>query len=98
MKCLNLKKTKLYANDDNYLWHSTLCHIGLDRIQKLAKGCPINELSVGILLVSKSFLERKMIKMFFSIKRQRATQWLELVHSEVCRQMSVQAKVDTSAS
>ena len=60
-------------------------------INRLTKDGPLRELTVGTLPVCESCLEGKMIKRYFSAKGQRATQPLELVHSNVYRPLNVQA-------
>ena len=75
-----------------YLWHLRLSHINIDRINRLAKDGPLKELTVGTLSICESCLEGKMTKRPFSANGQRATQPLELVHSNVCGPLNVQAR------
>ena len=85
-------KQKILDNDDTYLWHLRLRHISLDRINRLVKDGPLKELKVGNLLVCESCLEGKMTKRSFSAKGFRAKEPLELVHSDVCGPLNVQAR------
>ena len=86
------KKQKVSNDDQTYLWHLRLGHISLDRINRLTKDGPLRELSVGTLPVCESCLEGKMTKRSFSGKRKRAEEPLELVHSDVCGPLNVQAR------
>ena len=86
------KKQKILDNDDTYLWHLRLGHISLDRINRLVKDGPLKELKVGNLPVCESCLEGKMTKRSFSAKGFRAKEPLELVHSDVCGPLNVQAR------
>ena len=86
------KKQKISHDDDTYLWHLKLGHINLDRINRLVKDGPLIELKVGTLSVCESCLEGKMTKRPFSTKGERAKEPLELVHSDVCGPLNVQAR------
>ena len=86
------KKQKILDNDDTYRWHLRLGHISLDRINRLVKDGPLKDLKVGNLPVFESCLEGKMTKRCFSAKAFRAKERLELVHSEVCGPLNVQAR------
>ena len=52
----------------------------------------MKELTVGTLSICESCLEGKMTKRPFFAKGQRATQPLELVNSDVCGPLTVQAR------
>ena len=86
------KKQKVSNDDQTYLWHLRLGHISLDRINRLTKDGPLRELRVGSLPVCESCLEGKMTKRPFSGKGERAKEPLELVHSDVCGPLNVQAR------
>ena len=77
---------------NTYLWHLRLSHINLDRINRLVKDGPLRKLNVGTLLVFESCLEGKMTKRPFSAKGERSKEPLQLVHSNVCGPLSVQAR------
>ena len=83
------KRQKVDSNLETYLWHLRLGHINIDRINRLAKDGPLKELTVGTLSICESCLEGKMTKRPFFAKGQRATQPLELVHSDVCGPLNV---------
>ena len=86
------KRQNVDSDLETYLWHLRLGHINIDRITRLAKDGPLRELTVGTLPICESCLEGKMIKRPFSAKGQRATQPLELVDSDVCWPVNVQAR------
>ena len=86
------KKQKVSHDDETYLWHLRLGHISLDRINRLTKDGPLRELRVGSLPVCESCLEGKMTKRPFSGKGERAKEPLQLVHSDVCGPLNVQAR------
>ena len=75
-----------------YLWHLRLGHINLNKINRLEKDGLLRELIDGTLPVCESCLEGKTTKRHFSVKGQRVTQLLELVYSDVCGPLSVQAR------
>ena len=85
------KRPKI-SHDDTYLWHLRLGHINLDRINRLIKDGALNKLKLGTLLVCESCLEGKMTKRPFTEKGIRASQPLELIHSDVYGPMNVKAR------
>ena len=86
------KRQKVSHSDSTYLWYLRLRHIKLDRINRLVKDGPLRELNVGTLPVCESCLEGKMTKRPFSAKGERSKEPLQLVHSDVCGPLSVQAR------
>ena len=58
----------------------------------MVKDGPLKELKVGNIPVCESCLEGKMTKRSFSAKGFRAKEPLELVHSDVCEPLNVQAR------
>ncbi|RVW99042.1 Retrovirus-related Pol polyprotein from transposon TNT 1-94 [Vitis vinifera] len=75
-----------------YLLHLRLGHINLDRISLLVKDGPLSSLRVEALPTCESCLEGKMTKRPFPLKGNRANDVLELIHSDLCGPMSVQAR------
>ena len=75
-----------------YLWHLRLGHINLHRISRLVANGPLQSLAVEALPVCESCLEGKMTKRPFSTKGYRAKESLELVHSDLCGPINVQAR------
>ena len=86
------KRQKVSHSDNTYLWHLRLGHINLDRTNRLVKDDPLRKLNVGTLPVCESCLEGKMTKRPFSAKGERSKEPLQLVHSDVCGPLSVQAR------
>ena len=87
------KCQKFSHSDNTYLWHLRLGHINLDRINRLVKDGLLRKLNVGTLPVCESCLEGKMTKRPFLLKSKRSKEPLQLVHSDVCSPLSVQARV-----
>ena len=86
------KRQKVSHSDNTYLWHPRLGHINLDRINRLVKDGPLRELNFGTFPVCESCLEGKMTKRPFSAKGERSKEPLQLVHSDLCGPLSVQAR------
>ena len=86
------KRIKADSIDQTYIWHLRLGHIGLERIKNFVKEGLLESLQVGSLPTSESCLEGKMTKRPFNAKGNRATECLELIHSDVCGPFNVQAR------
>ena len=84
------KKGKV--SNETYMWHLRLGHINSSRIHGLVKSGILNSLIFEPIPVCESCLEGKMTKRPFKAKGNRATIQLELVHTDVCGPMSVQAQ------
>ena len=74
------------------MWHLRLGHINSSRIHGLVKSGILNSLIFEPIPVCESCLEGKMKKRPFKAKGNRAIIQLELVHTDVCGPMSVQAR------
>ena len=85
-------KRKFPSTSDAYLWHLRLGHINSNKIQKLIKDGLLEPLDFNEFLVYESCLEGKMTKRPFNSKGNKAKDLLELVHSDVCGLMSIQAR------
>ena len=75
-----------------YLWHLRLGHINLRRIQRLVADGTLDSLKVEPFPVCESCLEGKMTSRPFKAKGNRAKEVLELIHSDLCGPMNVQAR------
>ena len=84
------KKRKV--SNETYLWHLRLGHINPNRIHGLVKSGILNSLSFEPIPMFESCLEGKMTKRPFKAKGYRTTKPLELVHTDVCGPMRVQAR------
>ena len=85
-------KRKAPSFNSTYLWHLRLGHINLNRIQRLVRDGPLGSLVLESLPTCESCLEGKMTKRQFSAKGQRAKELLELVHTDVCGPINIQAR------
>ena len=88
---LPFKKNELSKMNQTFLWHLRLGHINLKRIQRLVQNGPLGSLEVEALPICESYLEGKMTKRPISTKGYREKELLELVHSDLCGPMTVQA-------
>ena len=84
------KKRKI--SNETYLWHLRLGHINPTRIHGLVKSGILNSLAFEPIPIFESCLEGKMNKRPFKVKGYRVTKPLELVHTDVCGTMRVQAR------
>ena len=88
-------ETKRYKfNNDSaiYLWHCHLCHIGVKRMKKLHVDGLLESLDYESLDACEPCLMGKMTKTPFSGTMERATDLLEIIHTDVCGPMSVDAR------
>ena len=85
-------KRKFPSTSDAYLWHLRLGHINSNMIQRLIKDGLLEPLDFDKFPICESYLEGKMTKRPFNAKGRRAQELLELVHSDVCGLMSIQAR------
>ena len=85
-------KKKFPSTSDAYLWHLRLGHINSNRIQRLIKDGPLEPLDFDKFPVCESCLEGKMTKRPFNAKSRKAEELLELMHSDVCGPISIQAR------
>jgi len=90
----NIENKRLKVNDSNqtYLWHCRLGHINEKRISKLHKDGYLDKFDFESYSECESCLLGKMTKAPFTGKGKRATERLELIHSDVCGPMRVMAR------
>ena len=74
-----------------YLWHCRLGHIGVKRMKKLHADGLLESLDYESLDTCEPCLMGKMTKTPFSGTMERATDLLEIIHTDVCGPMSVKA-------
>ena len=67
-----------------YIWHLRLDHIGEERINRLMKDDLLESFSDESIPVYESFLQGKMTKLLFIGHRERTTEVLALVHTDMC--------------
>ena len=85
-------KRKVSSLNQTLLWHLRLGHINLKRIQRLVEDGPLSSLEVEALPVCESCLEGKITKKPFTTKGLRPKEMMELVHSDLCGPMNIQAR------
>lgn len=88
----NLNKRKSPSTNETLLWHMRLGHINLKRIPRLIEDGPLSSLVLEDISQCESCLKGKMTKRSFPGKGIRATEILELVHTDVCGPMSTKAR------
>ena len=84
---LKAKRCKVNNDSATYLWHCRLGHIGVKRMKKLHADGHLESLDA-----CEPCLMGKMTKTPFSGTMERATDLLEIIHTDVCNPMSVKAR------
>ena len=75
-----------------YLWHYRLSHINESKINKLFKGKFFDPYDFESYGTCESCLIGKMTKTSFTGYRERASDILDLVHTDICGPISTQAR------
>ena len=83
-----INKRKWSEINNTELWHMRLGHIGVRRLTQLVKNGLIENLTIEPYPTCESCIRGKMTKAPFTGVGHRATDLLELVHSDVCGPMS----------
>ena len=86
------KRCKVDNESATYLWHRRLGHIGVKRMKKLHADGLLESLDYESLATCEPCLMGKMTKTPFSRTMERATNLLEIIHTDVCGPMSVEAR------
>ena len=99
---LNCGNTHIHSIDDErckvdndsatYLWHCRLGHIGVKRMKKLHKDGLLELVDYDSFDTCEPCLIGKMTKTPFSGTMERASDLLEIIHTDVCGPMSVDAR------
>jgi hypothetical protein len=89
---INNKKAKTNDLNESYLWHCRLGHINKNRISKLHKDGMLDQFDYESFDTCEACLLGKMTKSPFSGKGIRSNELLELIHTDVCDPMTIQAK------
>ena len=88
-----LKPKDAEFNDSaTYLWHCRLGHIGVKRMKKLHSDGLLESHDYESLGTCEPCLMGKMTKTPFSGTMERATDLLEIIHTDACGPMSVDAR------
>ena len=85
-------KRKEPSINGTQLWHLSLGHINLKRIQRLVTCGPLGILTMEQLSLCQNCIQGKMTKRSFIAKRVRVEECLDLIHSYVYGPFSVHAR------
>ena len=90
----NIEDKRCKVNNDSatYLWHCCLGHIGVKRMKKLHADGLLESLDYESLDACEPCLMGKMTMTPFSGTMEQATDLLEIIHTDVCDPMSVEAR------
>ena len=89
---IDAKRCKVNNDSATYLWHCRLGHIGVKRMKKLHKDGFLESLGYESFDAYKPCLLGKMTKTPFSGTMERASDLLEIIQTDVCGPMSVDAR------
>ena len=89
---IDAKRCKVNNDSATFLWHCRLGHIGVKRMKKLHKDGFSESLGYESFDACKPCLLGKMTKTPFFGTMERATDLLEIIHTDVCDPMSVDAR------
>ena len=89
---IDAKRCKVNNDSATYLWHCRLGHIGVKRMKKLHKDGLLESLGYESFDACGPCLLGKMTKTPFSGTMEQATDLLEIIHTNVCDPMSVDAR------
>src|SRR3954462_6048010 len=86
------KRSRVNNDSATYLWHCRLGHIDVKRMKKLHTDGLLESLDYESLGTCEPCLMGKMTKTPFSRTMERATDLLEIIHTDVCGPMNVEAR------
>ena len=89
---IEAKRCKVNNDSATYLWHCRLGHIDLKRMKKLHDDGLLESLDYESVDACEPCLMGKMTKTPFSGTMERAKDLLEIIHTDVCSPMSVEAR------
>ena len=89
---IDAKRCKVNNDSATYLWHCRFGHIGVKRMKKLHVDGLLESLDYESFDVCKPCLLGKMAKTPFFKKMERASDLLEIIHTDVCGSMSIDAR------
>ena len=89
---IDAKRCKVDNDSATYLWHCRLGHIGVKRMKKLHKDGLLESLGYESFDVCEPCLLGKMTKTPFSGTMEWATDLLEIIHTDVCNPVSIDAR------
>ena len=89
---IEAKRYKFNNDSATYLWHYRLGHIGIKCMKKLHADGILESLDYESFETWEPCLMGKMTKTPFSGTMERATDLLEIIHTDVCGPMSAEAR------
>ena len=89
---IETKRCKVNNDSATYLWHCRLGHIGVKRMKKLHADGILESLDYESLDACEPCLMGKMTKTPFSRAMEQGTDLLEIIHTDICNPMSVDAR------
>ena len=91
----NIETKRCKVNNDGaiYLWHCRLGHIGVKRVKKIHADGLLESLDYESVDACEPCLMGKMTKTPFSETMERATDLLEIIHTDACGPMNIEARV-----
>ena len=81
---IEAKRCKVDNDSATYWWHCCFGHIGVNRMKKLHADGLLESLDYELLGACEQCLMGKMTKTPFSETMERATDLLEIIHTDVC--------------
>ena len=88
---IEAKRCKVNNDSATYLWHCRLDHIGVKRMKKLHADGLLESLDYESLDACEPCLMGKMTKTPFFGTMERATDLMEIIHTDVCGPMNIEA-------
>ena len=88
---IDAKRYKVDNDSATYLWHYCLGHIGVKCMKKLHADGLLESLDYESFYTCEPCLMGKMTKTPFSRTMERATDLLEIIHTDICGPMSAEA-------
>ena len=89
---IETKRCKVNNDSATYLQHCCLGHIGVKRMKKLHADGILESLDYESLDACEPCLLGKMTKTPFSETMEQATDLLEIIHTDVCGPMNIEAR------
>jgi hypothetical protein len=89
---IEAKRCKVDSDNPTYLWHCRLGHIGVKCMKKLHSDGLLESLDFESFDTCEPCLMGKMIKTLFSEIMERATDLLEIIHTDGCGPMSISTR------
>src|SRR6187401_1996561 len=89
---IDAKRCRVDNDNTTFLWHCRLGHIGVKRMRKLHADGLLESLDFESLDTCEPCLMGKMTRTPFSGTMERASDLLEIIHTDVCGLMSVTAR------